>query len=378
MAGSSGGLKMLILILVILLCVSLAGLAWAVQALPQQIASEFGAADPNLTPLKRFSLSVQLLAKRNQILEPVDRLADEQLVVIEIGESAQTIAEKLEALKLIRDSDAFLMYLVYSGLDKSIQAGRYQLSAAMNSVDIAHLIQDATPSEVPFTILPGWRLEEIAFALPTSGLEISPEAFLEAASQPEMSELPREWAQAATLEGFLLPGTYTLPRHITVNELIGVLTKRFQDEMTSNLIKGFAAQGFDVFQAVTLASIVQREAVVPEEQPMIASVFINRHNAGMSLESDPTVQYSLGYFSEGQTWWKSPLSLDDLHVNSPYNTYLNAGLPPGPICSPSIAALTAVAFPAQTPYYFFRAKCDGSGRHNFAVNFQEHVNNACP
>ncbi|NPV76869.1 MAG: endolytic transglycosylase MltG [Anaerolineae bacterium] len=378
MAGSSGSLRIFVFVLVILFCVSLAGLAWAVQAVPQQAAREFGPADPNLTALKRFSLSVQLLARRDQVLEPANRGAGKQPVEIEMGESAQGIAEKLEALKLIGDSETFLLYLVYSGLDKTIQAGKYQLSAAMNLVEIADALQDATPSEVPFAILPGWRLEEIASALPTSGLEISPEAFLEMAKQPELSGLPREWVRSASLEGFLLPETYILPRRITVNELIGVFARRFQEAMTPDLVRGFGSQGLDVFQAVTLASIVQREAVVSEEQPMIASVFINRLNAGMSLDSDPTVQYSLGYSSEKQTWWKNPLSLDDLRVNSPYNTYLNAGLPPGPICAPSITALTAVAYPAQTPYYYFRAKCDGSGRHSFAVNYQEHINNACP
>ncbi len=378
MAGSSGGSRILVFVLVILFCVSLAGLAWALQAIPQEAAREFGPADPNLTALKRFSLSVQLLARRDRALDPVNREAGKQPVEIEMGESAQSIAEKLEDLKLIGDSETFLLYLVYSGLDKTIQAGQYQLSAAMTPVEITHALQDATPSEVPFAILPGWRLEEIASAFPTSGLEISPEAFLEMARQPELSGLPREWARSATLEGFLLPETYILSRRITINELIGVFTRRFQEAMTPDLVRGFGAQGLDVFQAVTLASIVQREAVVPEEQPMIASVFINRLNAGMSLDSDPTVQYSLGYSSEGQTWWKNPLSLDDLGVNSPYNTYLNAGLPPGPICAPSITALTAVAYPAQTPYYYFRAKCDGSGRHSFAVNYQEHIDNACP
>jgi UPF0755 protein len=98
----------------------------------------------------------------------------------------------------------------------------------------------------------------------------------------------------------------------------------------------------------------------------------------MQLESDPTVQYGLGYNSLQQTWWTNPLSTDDLSVNSPYNTYLNAGLPPGPIAEPGLSALQAVAFPAETPYYYFRAKCDGSGKHNFAATLEEQYANACP
>jgi UPF0755 protein len=130
-------------------------------------------------------------------------------------------------------------------------------------------------------------------------------------------------------------------------------------------------------EAVILASIVQREAVVEDEQPMIASVFLNRLSIGMKLETDPTVQYALGYQEDRGSWWKSPLGLDDLAFDNPYNTYLYQGLPPGPICNPGLPALRAVAFPAQSPYYFFRAKCDGSGRHFFAVTFDEHLNNAC-
>ena len=111
---------------------------------------------------------------------------------------------------------------------------------------------------------------------------------------------------------------------------------------------------------------------------MIASVFTNRLRAGMRLDSDPTVQYALGYDPATGRWWKSPLSLDDLQVVSPYNTYQILGLPPGPIANPSLNALRAVAFPAETPYYYFRAACDGSGRHTFAETFEQHQDNACP
>ncbi len=141
---------------------------------------------------------------------------------------------------------------------------------------------------------------------------------------------------------------------------------------------GFQRQGLSLYQAVTLASIIQREAVIEDEMPMIASVFYNRLNSGMSLDTDPTIQYALGYDLIDRTWWKNPLSLDDLKVNSSYNTYLNPGLPPGPISNPGLSALKAVAFPAQTGYFYFRMACDNSGRHNFAVTFEQHKQNACP
>jgi UPF0755 protein len=128
---------------------------------------------------------------------------------------------------------------------------------------------------------------------------------------------------------------------------------------------------------VTLASIIERESIQNEEMPMIASVFINRLNAGMTLGSDPTIQYAMGYNSAQNTWWTNPLSLDDLKFDSPYNTYINAGLPPAPISNPSLDALHAVAFPESSPYYYFQAKCDHSGYHTFAVTFEEHLANGC-
>jgi UPF0755 protein len=147
--------------------------------------------------------------------------------------------------------------------------------------------------------------------------------------------------------------------------------------MTAELREGFARQGLTVYQGVTLASLVQREAVEAEEQPIIASVFLNRLNAGMKLDSDPTVQYALGYNPVQQTWWTNPLSAVDLQIDSTYNTYARVGLPPGPIASPGSEALRAVAYPSQTPYYFFRAQCDGSGLHFFAETLEEHIANGC-
>jgi UPF0755 protein len=152
----------------------------------------------------------------------------------------------------------------------------------------------------------------------------------------------------------------------------------FEAHLTSELKNGFENQGFDLCQAITLASIIQREAIVAEEMPLIASVFNNRLNSGNMLESDPTVQYALGYNPKQNTWWTNPLSLEDLQQESLYNTYLYAGLPPGPISNPGLNALQAVAFPAQTSYYYFRSACDGSGRHTFALTFAEHLANECP
>jgi UPF0755 protein len=179
------------------------------------------------------------------------------------------------------------------------------------------------------------------------------------------------------MEGFFFPDSYILPRTTTADQLLDTIARNFAFHISDDMRAGFAAQGLDLYQAVTLASIVERESVHDDELALIASVFINRLNVGMTLGSDPTVQYALGYNAIEQTWWTNPLSLDDLKFDSPYNTYIYAGLPPGPIASPSLEALQAVAFPVASSYYYFQAKCDGSGYHTFAVTFEEHLANGC-
>ncbi|MEJ5202863.1 MAG: endolytic transglycosylase MltG, partial [Anaerolineales bacterium] len=279
------------------------------------------------------------------------------------------------------DARLFEIYLLYAGLDTRLQAGDYKLSASSNMIEIAHALQDATPLEVPFVILSGWRLEEIATTLPTSGLSVSADEFLRLSGNPDLLSLPAgltDWSGLVSLEGFLLPDVYQVRRDITAEALLELILSNFDAKVTPEMRLAFEKQGLTLKQAVTLASIVQREAVVVEEQPVIAAVFLNRLNAGMLLQSDPTVQYALGYNRDKETWWTNPLSAEQLQVQSPYNTYLYPGLPPGPICNPSLSALQAVANPQNdSRYYYFRASCDGSGRHSFASTYEEHLANAC-
>ena len=288
------------------------------------------------------------------------------------------MVNRLTQQGLISNAAALLSYLKYSGLDTSLQAGQYQLSPAMTAVEIAQTMQDATPKQVILTVFAGWRIEEIARALPTSGLEISSEAFLSAAQfHPDRFNFLGDLPSGIPLEGFLFPGTYELPRDTTAPVLIETMLERFGEQLSSEIQSGFSNQGLTILEAVTLASIIQREAVVEEEIPLIASVFLNRLGIGMHLAADPTVQYAVGYNDSQQTWWTNPLSAADLQIDFPFNTYLYPGLPPTPIANPGINALRGVAFPAQTPYYYFRAACDGTGRHLFAETFEEHLQNEC-
>jgi UPF0755 protein len=364
---------------VFILCMGLFAAGLAVLTLPNLAAAAFGPPAPSLDLVQRTYLSAFLLLHKNDLTLPNDPGLEKQSFQVELGEAPASIGERLQGLGLINNPAVFLKYLQYSGLDTSLQAGQYTLSGSLTPLAIAHTMQDATPTEVTFHILPGWRMEEIAAALPTSGLEIPPEAFLAAVDNPPASfTMANPLPPKSSLEGFLFPDSYTLPRTTTANELIDILLKNFDDQVNPELRAGYKRQGLSLYEAVTLASIIEREAVVHQEMPLIASVFLNRLTAGMNLASDPTVQYALGYNPVQNTWWTNPLSLDDLKVSSLYNTYITPGLPPSPISNPGLDALSAVAFPAQTPYYYFRAACDGSGRHTFAKTFNEHVQNACP
>jgi UPF0755 protein len=359
------------LVLIILLAL-LAGLI----AVPVLAARRIGPPSSSLGLVQGWTASFKVLWYGRLLDRPADVTGPGQDFTVEPGESTASIAARLAQAGLIRSAGAFRAYLAYSGTDTGLQAGTYRLSPAMSPVEIARRMQNLSATDVLFVVLAGWRTEEIATSLPTSGLEITPAAFVEAVRVPVpgLDIL----AGAPTNEGYLLPGEYTLPRALTADQLVIHLVRAFALSLTPELRSGFSDQGLTVFQAVTLASIVEREAMVEDEMPTIASVYLNRLALGMKLDADPTIQYALGYNAAQQTWWTNPLSAQDMTLDSPFNTYLYTGLPPSPISNPSIAALRAVAFPAETSYLFFSARCDGSGRHFFAVTLEEQLQNLCP
>ena len=378
MKPSNSRLTTLLLILLTGLFILAAfGIVWMIMRLPVMAEQEFGPASPSLSGTQQLVYSARLFLVQDELNSPEFWDSEALPFMIETGESAQSIAKRLEEQGIIRSSEAFLLYLIYSGKDTSIQAGDFQLIPGLDSLEIAQALQDATPEEVDFQILPGWRLEEIANALPTSGLVLTSKQFLRLANSPEKAWLPNDLNYLTSFEGYFFPKNYSFKRDVVPEEFFATIANQFEENITLDMQNGFEAQGLTLEEAVILASIVQREAMIPEEQPMIASVFINRLNTGMKLESDPTVQYALGYDDQEETWWKNPLYLNDLKHNSPYNTYIHEGLPPGPICSPGLTALQSVAYPESTPFYYFRAACDGSGLHTFSITFEEHLGKSC-
>jgi UPF0755 protein len=343
--------------------------------IPARASLLYGPPAIHLSIPDRIEYSARLLMHGDVLSTPRDLNGVGQRFRVEQGESVISIANRLEGLGFISNADAFFDYVVYTGIDLTIQAGDFTLSPAQSIIDIAQALQKFSPGDASLVILPGWRMEEIAASLPTSGLSIDPDAFFSAAQTPPAVLAP---FSPVTMEGFFFPDTYTLPRETTVEQLLDVIARNFAVRITEEMHAGFEAQGLTVHQAVILASIVEREAVRKEEAPLVASVYLNRLAIGMKLDADPTVQYALGYQADTNSWWKSPLSWDDLQIDSPFNTYQIGGLPPAPISNPGMEALQAAAFPQTSPYYYFRAACDGSGYHVFAVTLEEQIANACP
>ena len=299
---------------------------------------------------------------------------------IESGDTPRVIAAKLAADNLIVDADLFVDYVRVSELDRELEAGVYFLTRAQTIPDIAVSLTDSRSSQFPFRILEGWRLEEIVDVVDrTPYFGFSGDDFMRVvgpgASQDTSFAAFVGLPASASLEGFLYPDTYQLPAAVTPEMLRDILLDQFIAEVGTQLRAEAEREGLTLFEAVTLGSIIQREAVRVDEHPRIASVYRNRLRDGMKLDADPTVQYGIGF--ENGTWWPQITQADYTQAVSPFNTYLNFGLPPGPIASPGIDAITAAINPEQTPYFYFRARCDGSGYHNFAVTFEEHVANGC-
>lgn len=342
------------------------------------LVADLGAPAPWLRPHEQAYLTTYLVLRRQDLHREIRSDLDLFEFTVEQGATASEVARQLLELGILDDPGLLVNYLRYRGLDRGIEAGTYQLSGDLTLIELGRALQSAEAEESLFTVPEGWRREQIARALEERGMAISAEDFLQASSaRPSSYSFSADLPEAGGLEGFLFPDSYRLDSGTQAFDLVLEMLDNFETRVTPSLRMGFEQRGLSLYQAVTLASIVEREAVVPDERPLIASVFLNRLALDMRLDADPTVQYALGQQPDG-SWWKLGLTTSDLELDSPYNTYRYGGLPPTPISNPGLASLQAVAEPAESVFLYFRAECDGSGKHQFAVTFEEHVGNACP
>jgi UPF0755 protein len=363
----------------LLLALSLIGGQWHNLGQLRRIVLEEGS--PTLNPVERVMLYNYLSGQADALAQPAGTGQTPRPFTITPGETANTIGRNLQSSGIIRDQELFINYVRFYGLDARLGAGDFLISPRLTLPEIAHGLAEGRLRQVQLRFLEGWRLEEMAAYLArTTPARINAAEFEAIVTRQRrfdlrpysfLASLPAE----ASLEGFLFPDAYILPPDADAAYLVDVMLQNFDRRITPEMRQAYGAQGLSLREAVIVASIVEREAVVAEERPLIASVFLNRIVQGMYLQADPTVQYAVGLQPDSGSWWKSPLSLDDLRLDSPYNTYVYGGLPPGPIANPGLAALEAVAYPATTPFLFFVADCEaaGNGRHHFSVTYEEHL-----
>lgn len=281
----------------------------------------------------------------------VDKSSTENVSVqIPMGSTAGSIANMLEEKDLIKSSAVFKINLRLSGKSADIKAGNYSFTKQMDNDEIINIITSGVSTGDSVTIPEGYTVKDIASRLASKGI-VTEQEFL---SEIKTGKFNYDFLDGSgNLEGYLYPNTYNFHKGMSAHEIIDVMLKEFDKKMDDSIEKEMKSKNLDYNKVVTMASIVQKEAGSVSEMPKIASVFYNRLKIKMPLQSCSTVQYVLGKT-------KPKLTIKDTRTPSPYNTYINKDLPPGPICSPGLDAIKAAISPAKTEYLYFLAKGDGT------------------
>ncbi len=284
-----------------------------------------------------------------------DDLKSTKVLIIPKGEGISSIADQLKKENLIKSSLAFKIYAKLNNLSGKIQAGSFKLSPSMTLKEIAENMSKGT-NDVWVTFIEGWRVEEDAEELAKYFGDNS-EKFV-----------------TNSREGYMFPDTYLFPKEATMEFVASTLKNTFDQKYTPDLQAKIKALGLTPDEGVVLASIVEREARTDGVRTEVASILLKRFNIGMALDVDSTVQYALGYQPSEKSWWKKQITADDKKITSPYNTYQHVGLPPNPICNPSLSSLKAVANAnPNTPYLYYYH--DAQGNSYYAKTLEEHNQN---
>lgn len=274
-----------------------------------------------------------------------------KIFVIPKGEAVRAIGNSLKEQGFIKDPVVFFLYVKINNLERNIQAGSFKLSPSMTLVEVIEAFKTGS-EDIWITIPEGYRATEVAGVLEDS---------LETYDPSWVESLENE-------EGYLFPDTYLIPKDADVATIISIFRNTFNSKIEE---AGISADDPYLHEIVTIASLIEREAITDDEKPMISSVISNRLEENMALDIDATLQYIKGQDSNGK-WWSVPLA-SDRQLNSPYNTYKYAGVPPGPIANPGIEAIKAAKNPATSDYYFYIH--DPEGNVHFAKTLAEHNRN---
>jgi UPF0755 protein len=292
--------------------------------------------------------------------------AAEQFVTIEPGSSTRTIGQKLIASGVVRDDLTLRAALWRAGVARSLKAGEYRFDRPMTPTEVVEKIGRGDVYERRVTFPEGLTFADMARIYEQHGYGTAA-AFLEAAR--DATPIHNVDPDARDLEGYLFPETYSLRRDSTAPALVHTMVARFEQLFTTDMQQAAETHGLTPRQAVTLASLVEKETAVDAERPVVAAVYLNRLKIGMGMQCDPTVIYALQKAGR----YSGNLTRENLQFDSPYNTYRYAGLPPGPIANPGLASLKAAVAPAEVDYLYFVSRNDGS--HVFARTLDEHNQN---
>lgn len=290
----------------------------------------------------------------------------EQFVTIRQGASSSEIGRQLASAQVLRDARSFRAALWWTGRGRSLKAGEYRFDHALTPLQVVDVLARGDVYTQRLTFPEGLNVEEMAKLYESHGFGRATDFIAAARNVKRVRQLDDK---ASDLEGYLFPETYALPRQTPAARLVDLMVDRFLAVYDDQMRARGAAQGLTMRQAVTLASLVEKETGKPEERPIVAAVYRNRMKVGMPMQADPTVVYALikAHRYDGN------IRRDDLSLDSPYNTYRFPGLPPGPIASPGKASLEAALMPADVPYLYFVSRNDGS--HVFARTLAEHDTN---
>lgn len=363
------------LLILLFFCLVLVGVfSWMILEVGR-VESVFGPAGNSVSFLQRVKYSLELRDYEEFLLNPVENADQRVTFQVESGMFSSEIATRLYAERLVLSKEAFQIYLSYKGYDRILQTGYYSFNRQMSPVEIGQHIAFGTSRQAILTVLPGWRLEQIAAQVGSIHINVTEQEFLGFVKMPSADYVFSGGVPTNTsLEGVLLPGDYLLAPDADLVMLMAAFNQAYEN---ARIELGNTVTVKTFYDAVKIASIIQREAFYDDEYALMASVFYNRLNDGMLLQMDSTIQYALGFDDEQQTWWRMGLTYDEIFFDSLYNTYVYAGLPPTPISAPSYVAIHAALNPNYSDFYYFQAKCDGSLYHNFSQTYEEHQSYNC-
>ena len=292
----------------------------------------------------------------NDSISEVDLKNSKPLVfIVNLGDGVKTIAANLYQQNIIRSPTGFYLLVKLLWLERQLQAGDFRLNRSMNATSIARELTHGI-LDLWVTTLEGWRKEEVATKL-AKDIDIPEQEFLKYAT-----------------EGYMFPDTYLIPRDATPAGVVKMFRDNFDKKVTVQMREDAKKSGLTLDEVMILASLVEKEGKTAEDRSVIAGIIEKRLKADWPLQVDATIQYAIGYQPIEKTWWKKELSSDDLKMKSPYNTYLNPGLPPAPICNPGLESIMAVIYPKNSDYWYYLH--DPTGAVHYAKTIDEHNANS--